>query len=112
MTEKRIILEKEVFIKQPAQPGERGVNPDVPFNDGDVVAYLSKNGDVENIILLDCITPFSNDRFDIYYKAMITVNPRQFDTNSGRVWHVGHGLRIATYEETKLLIEEIWERNC
>ena len=105
-------MEKEVFFKQSAKAGERGINPVVPFKRGDVVAYLSKTGKVQNIILLDCVMPRSDKEFDIYYDAMMNVSPRQFDTHGGRMWHVGHGMREATIEEVRMLLREMWKQRC
>ena len=102
----------KLYTKQDTSHSPMAANPQTPFEEGDYITYINSRGQVENIIMLDHIEPYMDKFYDIYYKAMVTVHPRQFDVNDGRKWHVGASVRAALVEEVKLLCNTMYERRC
>ena len=75
-----------------------------------MVVYLTKEEEIENIILLDHIEPRCDKQMDIYYRIFMNVDPVQLDFNNGRKWHICHGMRRATVNEAQMLLNLVWER--
>ena len=96
----------KMYIKEIVGSGAVGVNPKTPFQAGDIVTYMAKGTTPTDVMVLDHIEPRSDKKYDIYYRLLWSGGD-VIDRNEGRMWHVGSGLRYATYEEITALISKL-----